>query len=68
MLIYWSEEDQLYLGVAPDLRGCMTHGHTPAEALANLAQAIDAWLASEEKHGEPIPVPTRCPTVVPAGG
>jgi predicted RNase H-like HicB family nuclease len=68
MLIYWSDEDQLYLGVAPDLRGCMTHGHTPAEALANLEEAIEGWLASAEKHGDPIPVPTARPMVVPAAG
>jgi predicted RNase H-like HicB family nuclease len=64
MLIYWSDEDQAYLAFAPDLKGCMTHGHTPAEAAANLQEAIDGWLESARKHGDPIPTPTAHPTIV----
>lgn len=33
-----------YLSYAPDLRGCMSDGETPEEALANLKDAMLEWL------------------------
>ncbi len=36
IIIYWSDEDQLYLAEVPDLPGCITHGDTYNTALANV--------------------------------
>ncbi|GMV86860.1 MAG: hypothetical protein AMXMBFR80_27140 [Dehalococcoidia bacterium] len=50
-----------YLGEVPELPGCFTAGETPAEALANLDEAIAAWLEAALANGIPIPEPARGP-------
>jgi len=55
--IHWSEEDDAYVASVPALRGCVAHGATYAEAAAMIEDAAAAWLASAEKHSDPIPVP-----------
>jgi len=47
----------------PDLQSCSAVGGTPAEALAEIEQAIEAWLAVAREDGPPIPEPCyRAPT------
>jgi antitoxin HicB len=48
-----------YLGEVPELPGCMTAGDTPAEALANLEEAMAAWIESCLISGDPIPATGR---------
>ena len=48
-----------YMGEVPELLGCYTSGDTPEEALANLAEAMAAWIESSLKSGDPIPDPAR---------
>ena len=55
--IHWSEEDEAYIGRVPALRGCVSHGDTLAQAAANIQDAASAWLASAQKHHDPIPEP-----------
>jgi len=51
----------------PDPQSCSAFGDTPAEALAEIEQAIEAWLAVAREYGLPIPEPGyRAPT--PAAG
>lgn len=50
-----------YLGEVPELPGCMTAGETPGEALANLDEAIAAWLEAALKNAIPIPEPAQGP-------
>lgn len=40
-----------------ELRGCMAHGATEAEALTNLAEAQAMWMRSAQEAGLPIPPP-----------
>jgi antitoxin HicB len=40
-----------------ELPGCMTEGETELEALQNLKEALEVWLASELERGHPIPEP-----------
>ncbi len=54
-VIYWSDEDDAFIGRVPALEGCVSHGATYEEAARNVAEAIDAWLESAERHGDPIP-------------
>ena len=35
--------------------GCLSQGKTRVEALANIKDAIEGYLASLQKHGEPLP-------------
>lgn len=53
-----------YMGQVPELPGCYTSGDTPAEALANLEEAMAAWIESCLKSGDPIPEPARSLTPV----
>lgn len=40
-----------FIAFAPDLRGCVSDGETPAIALLNLEDAIEMWIdAAREKH------------------
>jgi len=51
------DEDDIYLAKVPELPGCISQGKTREEALKNIAEAIEAYLESLKKHGEPIPLP-----------
>ena len=48
-----------YMGQVPELPGCYTSGDTPAETLANLEEAMAAWIESCLISGDPIPGPAR---------
>lgn len=53
------EEGGGFLASVPDLPGCVSDGATDAEALANVHDAIDAWLAQSELMGRAIPAPSN---------
>lgn len=48
-------EDGNYVAQCPSLPGCVSEGKTREEALANVRDAIQGYLASLKKHNEPIP-------------
>jgi predicted RNase H-like HicB family nuclease len=48
-----------FIAVAPDLPGCMSDGATAEEALANVIDAISAWLDEVRALGRPVPAPSR---------
>jgi len=45
-----------YHAFCPTLRGCHTQGESLEEALANVKEAIEAYLESLKAHGEPLPI------------
>ena len=49
------EEDGGYCVHVPALKGCHTQGDTLPEALTMAKDAIECYLGSLEKHGEPFP-------------
>ncbi len=51
------DEDGVFVAEVPSLPGCVSQGRTRAEALANVREAIAAYLESLEAHGEPVPPP-----------
>jgi len=57
IIIYWSEEDRVYIAEVPELPGCLAHGATQEAALANAQEAIALWLDTAKEYGDPIPVP-----------
>ena len=57
VIIYWSNEDQVFVAEVPELPGCMAHGDTNAEALSNADEAIQLWIDIAEEFGDPIPEP-----------
>lgn len=57
VVIYWSDEDSVFVAEVPELPGCGAHGDTRDEALRQIEQAIDNWLNAAREIGHPIPVP-----------
>ncbi len=57
IILYWSEEDKVFIAEVPELPGCMAHGETHETALANAKEAIRLWLDTAREFGDPIPVP-----------
>jgi predicted RNase H-like HicB family nuclease len=51
------DEDGVFVAECPTLPGCISQGKTRSEAVANIKDAIEGYLASLKKHGEPIPPP-----------
>ena len=49
------EEDGGYHAFCPALKGCHTQGDTLDEALANVREAMEAYLQSLQNHGETVP-------------
>ena len=51
------EEDKegIFVVDVPSLPGCISEGKTRKEALENIKDAISGYIASLEKHGDPIP-------------
>lgn len=41
-----------------ELRGCISQGDTPEEALTMIREAMELWIGSAVEHGDPIPPPT----------
>ena len=54
MIVWWSDEDKAFVDV-PELPGCMAHGNTRAEAIANAEDAVSFWLQTAKEDGVPIP-------------
>lgn len=57
IIIYWSNEDEVYIAEVPELPGCMAHGSSYDEALDNTKEAIQLWIDTAEEFGDPIPEP-----------
>lgn len=55
--VFWSDADAAWVADVPDLRSCSAFGDTPAEALAEVEKAMEAWLAVAREEGMSIPEP-----------
>jgi predicted RNase H-like HicB family nuclease len=44
IIVYWSDEDQVYVAEVPELPGCPAHGDTHEFAVANANEAIQLWI------------------------
>lgn len=49
------DEDGVFVAEVPTLPGCISQGPTRDEALANVQEAMELYIASLEAHGDPIP-------------
>lgn len=57
IVIYWSNDDSVFVAEVPELLGCSAHGNSPAAALDSAQEAIDLWLRTAEEFGREIPEP-----------
>ncbi len=57
VIIYWSEEDEVFVAEVPELSGCVAHGASPEAALSSALEATRLWLDTAKEFGDPIPDP-----------
>lgn len=57
--VFYSDDDQGFIAVAPDLPGCSAFGETQEEAVVQLRDAIEAWQLAAQNAGNPIPEPSK---------
>ena len=48
-----------FVATVPDLPGCMSDGETLEEALANVRDAVAAWIEEARALGRVVPEPSR---------
>jgi len=48
-----------FVVTVPDLPGCMSDGETPEEALANVRNAVAAWIGEARALGRAVREPSR---------
>ena len=51
------DEDGKFVASCPTLPGCWSQGSTRDEARKNIADAIEGYMESLRKNGDPIPPP-----------
>jgi predicted RNase H-like HicB family nuclease len=61
--VFYSEEDAAYVADIPDLEACSAFGQSAEEALAEVEQAKQAWLAAAQGAGRSIPEPRYRPAI-----
>jgi predicted RNase H-like HicB family nuclease len=61
--VLYSDEDGAYVADIPDLESCSALGSTAEQALAEVEQARQAWLAAAREAGRQIPEPRYRPAV-----
>lgn len=57
LMLEWDPRDDIYIASVPELPGCRTHGATWEEAVKNGREAMELWIDSARKWGDPIPSP-----------
>lgn len=57
IIIYWNENDEVFVAEMPELKGCIAHGDTQDEALINVKEAAEEWLNIANLKGWQIPIP-----------
>lgn len=57
IILYWSDEDGVFVAEVPELPGCMAHGQTQESALASAKEAMRLWIDTAAEFGDPIPEP-----------
>ena len=54
-IVLEKDEKGYIVASCPSLPGCHSQGKTKKEAVANITEAIQGYIESLRKHGEPIP-------------
>lgn len=57
--VFWSDKDEGYIAVIPDLAGCSALGKTEGEAIFEARDAMQAWLKAAKSAKRLIPEPSR---------
>ena len=54
-VIIYPGEDGYWIAECPTLPGCVSQGHSRAEAIANISEAIRGYIAALLEDGLPVP-------------
>ena len=54
-VVIYPGEDGYWIAECPSLLGCVSQGKTKHEAVANIKEAIDGYVAALEEDGLPVP-------------
>ncbi len=54
-----AEDGGGFIATVPDLPGCMSDGETAEAALANVRDALAAWIEKARALGRTVPAPSR---------
>ena len=55
IIIYWSDDDGMYVAEVPELPGCSAHGESYESALSNAKDAIASGLKPQKSLAIPFP-------------
>ncbi len=55
--IFWSDEDDAFIAIVPDLPGCSAWGNTYEKALAEVRIAMELYLETLQEEGRETPEP-----------
>ena len=53
--VIYPGQDGYWVAQCPSLPGCVSHGKTKAEAIANIREAIQGWIETAKAHGQTAP-------------
>ena len=67
VVIYWSDIDDAFIAIAPDLPGCAADGFDYEEAARNIAAAITTWVETAALDGRELPPPTAGEVTIKPG-
>ena len=56
-IVFWSDEDQCFIGMCPELCFGGVHGDNSLEVFKELLEVADEWVEIFEKDGKPLPEP-----------
>ena len=56
-IVYWSDEDEVFIGVCPELMYGGVHGDDPVEVFKELSVAVDEVIEIIKEEGKPLPAP-----------
>ena len=62
------DEDGVFVATCPALPGCVSEGRTRSEATENIREAMEAYVISLKKQGDPVPPSISEDVIEVAGG
>ena len=57
IIIYWSNEAEVFVAKVPELPGCLVHGESQEAALKKAKEAIQLWIDTAVEFGDAVPEP-----------
>ncbi len=55
IIIYWSNEDKVFVAEMPELKGCVAHGDTQQDVLKEINVVAEEWMQIAKEKGWTIP-------------